>query len=61
MRWFTIFISFLIIVSTLHGQGRLTINDGVVSINGGAVLTINESNAVGITTIGSGTGYIQRG
>ena len=59
MRWFTIFISFLIIVSTLHGQGRLTINDGVVSINGGAVLTINESNAVGITTIGSGIGYIQ--
>ena len=59
MRWLTIFIIFLIIVSTLHGQGRLTINDGVVSINGGAVLTINESNAVGITTIGSGIGYIQ--
>lgn len=59
MRRFNIFISFFIIVSTLHGQGRLTINDGIVSINGGAVLTINESNAVGITTIGSGTGYIQ--
>ena len=59
MRWFTIFISFLIIVSTLHGQGRLTINDGVVSINGGAVLTINESSPVGITTISSVTGYIQ--
>lgn len=59
MRWFNIFIMFFIIVSTLHGQGRLTINDGIVSINGGAVLTINESNAVGITTIGSGTGYIQ--
>ena len=59
MRRFNIFIIFFIIVSTLHGQGRLTINDGVVSINGGAVLTINESNAVGITTIGSGTGYIQ--
>jgi len=59
MRWLTIFIIFLIIVSTLHGQGRLTINDGVVSINGGAVLTINESSPVGITTIDSGTGYIQ--
>ena len=59
MRWFTIFISFFIIIATVSAQGRLTINDGVVSINGGAVLTINESNTAGITTIGSGTGYIQ--
>ncbi|HOF07760.1 MAG TPA: hypothetical protein PKY44_06990 [Bacteroidales bacterium] len=59
MRWFTIFISFLIIVSTLHGQGRLTINDGVVSINGGAVLSVNEPSTVGITLSGTGTGYIQ--
>jgi hypothetical protein len=59
MRWFTIFISFFIIIATVSAQGRLTINDGVVSINGGAVLTINESNTAGITSIGSGTGYIQ--
>jgi len=31
---FNIIIIFIIIVSTLRGQGRLTINDGVVSING---------------------------
>lgn len=59
MRRFNIFIIFFIIVSTLHGQGRLTINDGVVSINGGAVLSINEPSTVGITLSGTGTGYIQ--
>ncbi|HOB27658.1 MAG TPA: hypothetical protein PKJ07_05915, partial [Bacteroidales bacterium] len=59
MRRFNIFISFFIIVSTLHGQGRLTIYNGVVSINGGAVLSVNEPSTVGITLSGNGTGYIQ--
>lgn len=59
MRRFNIIIIFIIIVSTLYGQGRLTINDGVVSINGGAVLSINEPSTVGITLVGTGNGYIQ--
>lgn len=54
-------ILILILSMPLHAQNNaLILNNGVVmSISGGAVLTINQTNPAGIVTSGAGTSYIQ--
>lgn len=54
-------LSLLILSTSLYSQNNaLILNNGVViSISGGAVLTINQPNTAGIATSGSGASYIQ--
>ena len=61
MKYFLMILIFTAFPGLSSAQNNALIlnNSAVINLNAGGVISINQSNASGISLIGTGTGYIQ--